>query len=149
MGSKRSTVTDMATTGTSSLRRLLAGGIVAGALFVAAPAGAQTAYSDGSDGSTGQDIDNPTGGNGVIDADGGTTPASDPVTVPAAPAADADSSGGASSGAGAGSGDLGNVDGGELAFTGGDAISLAVIGGSVLGAGALLVAAPRRNDDDQ
>lgn len=103
----------------------IAGGAVAALVMVGGPAGAQT-YTDGS----GNDA-------GVVADPGSTTTTEGNTTT--------DGSGG---GAPADSGDLGQVDGGELAFTGGDAVSLAVIGAAVVGAGGVLVASSRRNDDE-
>ncbi|NOX29612.1 MAG: hypothetical protein GXP35_06140 [Actinobacteria bacterium] len=127
----------MATPRSTQIRRILGGGVLVAALFAAPPAGADTTYSNGSDGNTGTDVDNPTNGGS------GTTPA--PQPPPTDSGTDTDDAGGTG---GTGNDDLGNVDNGELAFTGGDAISLALIGGTVVGAGSLLVLATRRKDED-
>ena len=99
------------------------GSIAAGLALMAAPVAAQT-YTDGSGGSTGVEVDNPTtGGGGNSGANNGVTD-------------------------GAVGGGSGGQTGDELAFTGGDALGLAAIGGVVVGAGAVMVAVGRRNNDD-
>ncbi len=96
--------------------------------FAAAPAGAQT-YSNGSDGSTGQGQDD------------GTTTTTTATTQPG-------SSGTGSSGGGSDDGVVGQADdGGGLAFTGADSLSLALIGAGVAIAGGLLVVGSRRRVD--
>ncbi len=125
------------TSSTTSLRRLVGGCVLAAALLTAAPAGAST-YDNGSDGSTGTSVDNPTtdGGTGGTGTVGGDTTPDGATPTTQAPGA-----------GGTGGDDLGNVDDGELAFTGSDALSLAAIGGALLGAGALMVTASRRRED--
>lgn len=102
-------------------------------LLTVAPAGAQT-YSNGSDGSTGQG------------SDGGTTTT---TTMPGG----GDTGTGSTGGTGDTGGDGGVVgqadDGGDLAFTGSDTISLALIGAGIATAGGLLVVGSRRRVDEQ
>ncbi|MCB0991361.1 MAG: hypothetical protein R2770_16075 [Acidimicrobiales bacterium] len=106
-----------------------------------APAGAADAYSDGGSGSTGQTTD--TGGGSTGDT-GGTGTGADGTTGGGDTTTGTDTSAGGTTG----SGTVGQVDDGQLAFTGGDALSLTLIGGAALGAGALMVAVSRRRDDD-
>jgi len=118
-----------ATPATRSLPRRLAVFIAAtaGVLALAAvPVSAQT-YSDGGDGSTGQDTDT------------NTTPTTTPTTDPGV-------TNSGNSGAGNNSGDVVAQadDGGALAFTGSDSVSLALIGAGIVTAGGLLVVSSRR-----
>ena len=100
-------------------------------MALSVPAGAQT-YSDGTGNDTGVQTDTNTDGDTTTTTDGGTT-----------------STDGSTDGGGTGTaGDLAQVDDGELAFTGGDAIGLAVIGGSAVAAGAAMVVVGRRRDED-
>ncbi len=139
MAIRMSTVVRMATPRSTQIRRILGGGVLVAALFTAAPAGADTAYSNGSDGSSGTEVDNPTNGDATNTTQPAPTDSTDTNT-------DTDTDTGGTGGTG--TDDLGNIDNGELAFTGGDAISLALIGGTVVGAGSLLVLATRRKDED-
>ncbi len=93
-------------------------------MFAIAPASAQT-YSDNSDNSTNQDQDtNDPGDNGSPDDDSNSTNVPDDDGV----VAQVDEGDG----------------GGDLAFTGADSLSLALIGFGVAGAGVFLVMTSRR-----
>lgn len=101
--------------------------------LAAAPVGAQT-YSDGGDGSTGQDTDtNPSP----------TTTPTTPTTTPTTPT----TPGATDPGTGGNGGDevvAQADDNGALAFTGSDSRSLALIGAGIVTAGGLLVVSSRR-----
>jgi len=117
-----------------------------GLLLVAAPASAQT-YSNNENNTTNQPEDNNPGdsdgttggsdngnntGNNPGNNDDGSTP--DPVDDP-----------GGNSGTPNDGTPVGQVDE-DLAFTGGDARSLALIGAGIAGAGAMLIVATRRRE---
>ncbi len=130
----------MATTRTSVKRLgLIVSAAFVAMLMVAAPAGAQT-YSDGGGNNTGTIVDNPGDTDADTDTDTDTGTDTDAGTD-----TDGPTNNGGTTGA---DDDLGQVDEGELAFTGGDALSLAVIGSAAVGAGALLMAASRRKNED-
>ena len=126
----------MAATSTSQNRRtgrrgLVAGALLAGLLMVASPAGADT-YGNGEGNNTGQGTDQ-----------GSTTTTE--VTTTTTQATTTTVGQGSNGSNGSPGNDAGtNSDNGNLAFTGTDAITLALIGAGATGAGVVLVASSRK-----
>jgi len=128
----------MAATSTTSNKRnrrvgrrgLFAGFLLAGLLMVAAPAGADT-YGNGQGNNTGQGTDQ-----------GSTTTTQVTTTTQATTTTVGNGSNGSNGSTGNESGT--NGDNGNLAFTGTDALTLALIGAGATGAGLVLVASTRK-----
>ena len=127
----------MAATSTTSKRNrrvgrrgLFAGVLLAGLLLVGAPAGADT-YGNGQGNNTGQGSD-----------PGSSTTTQVTTTTVATTTTVGNGSNGSNGSTGGDSGTNGNS--GNLAFTGTDALTLAIIGAGATGAGLVLVASTRK-----
>ncbi len=129
----------MAATSTSQKRRigrrgLVAGALLAGLLMVAGPAGADT-YGNGEGNNTGQGTDQ-----------GSTTTTQVTTTTTQATTTTVGEGSNGSNGSNGSTGNDSGTDGdnGNLAFTGTDALTLALIGAGATGAGVILVASTRK-----